>query len=145
MSNALALLKDNDPAHLGFPPQLPIEIALREEPVKDICEAYGIDRAKWSEIRTNPMFVNALSAAAEMLQREGMTFRTKARLQAEELLKTSWLLIHSSNDQVPPAVKADLIKHTIKFAGLDASIDQKNAGGGGGGFGNALQININLG
>ena len=143
MSTELAKL-DSDPAKLGFPPSLPIEIAMREMPVKEVCAAYGITRSEWDDIRVNPLFVRALEKANEMLQQEGMSFRAKARLQSEELLKTSWALIHSSNDQVPPNVKADLIKFTIKAAGLDASIEQKSQGGGGG-IGNALQININLG
>lgn len=143
MNQDLATL-DSDPAKLGFPPTLPIEIALREQSPKEICAAYGISLEEWRVIRESPIFVKALHKADEMLQVEGMSFRVKARLQSEELLKTSWALIHSSNDAVPPNVKADLIKFTIKAAGLDASVEQK-ALGGGGGQANTLQININLG
>jgi hypothetical protein len=46
-----------------------------------------------------------------------MTFRIKARMQAEGLLQTSWHLIH--NKDTPAAVKADLIKHTWKVAGVE--------------------------
>ena len=142
MSTELTKL-DTDPAKLGFPPTLPIEIALREQTPQEICDAYSITRAEWGVIRQNPLFITAVTQAHDMLQKEGMSFRVKARLQAEELLKTSWALIHSSNDIVPPNVKADLIKCTIKAAGLDASVEQKAQGGGG--QANALQININLG
>jgi hypothetical protein len=85
-------------------------------------------------------FIADLKAVVEELRKDGMSFKMKARLQAEELLKTSWRLIHSNNDDVPPNVKADLIKFTIRAAGLDGSKDQAAAGS----QSNALQININL-
>jgi hypothetical protein len=68
---------------------------------------------------------------------KGMTFRLKARAQAEELLGTSYLLIHDPS--VSPAVKADLIKSTVKWAGLEPKDNvQADAGGG-------VKITINLG
>ncbi len=59
------------------------------------------------------------------LQKDGAVFKLKARAQAEALLTTSWALIHRPLDEVPASVKADLIKFTIKAAGLDTSIEQK--------------------
>lgn len=130
-----------DPAHLGYPATLPIEVALRTAPIGDICKAYGLSKEDWDALRTNPLFVADVAARVEELKKDGMSFRLKARLQAEELLKTSWKLIHSSSDEVSPAVKADLLKFTIRAAGLDGSKDQAaNAGNA-----NNLQINIQLG
>ena len=67
-----------------------------------------------------------------------MTFKLKARAQAEELLTTSWTLIHSPD--VSPAVKADLIKSTVKWGGLEPKNDVVTEGAGGG-----VKITINLG
>jgi hypothetical protein len=66
-----------------------------------------------------------------------MTFKLKARAQAEELLTTSWLLIH--DPAVSPAVKADLIKSTVKWAGLEPKDNIQTEQGGG------VRIMINLG
>jgi len=106
-----------DPSLLGFPVMLPVELALAEDTPKNICDAYGIDRAAFARILQNPVFQKAYTDAQKMLQQEGMSYRMKARMQAEELLKTSWQLIHS--DLTPASVKADLIKHTAKVAGLE--------------------------
>ena len=130
-----------DPAELGWPPTLPIEVALRVAPNSKICEAYGISRTEWEDIRRQPGFVNAVAAARKELEKEGMSFKMKARLQAEELLKTSWRMIHAPDERVPPTVKADLLKFTVRAAGLDGSKDPAVAGGPQ----NALQINIHLG
>jgi hypothetical protein len=69
---------------------------------------------------------------------KGLTFKLKARAQAEELLTTSWLLIH--DPAVSPAVKADLIKSTVKWAGLEPKDTTVTDGGTGG-----VKITINLG
>lgn len=129
----------NNPADLGYPATLPIEVALRTAPIQRICEAYGLSKADWDVLRQHPQFIKDVATAHEELKKDGMSFRMKARLQSEELLKTSWRLIHASNDDVPPSVKADLIKFTIRAAGLEAD---KNTGQANT---NNLQININLG
>lgn len=140
MSKALAHLRPANPADLGFPPTLPVEIALRVAPIRQICEAYNISKDEFEALLCDPVFQKAVRDANEMVQKEGMSFKMKARLQAEELLGTSWKLIHSNNDEVPPNVKADLIKFTIRAAGLDGSKDQAAANSNITG----LQININL-
>ncbi len=144
--SALALVpyvSPDDPAEIGWPPLLPIEIALRVAPVPDICKAHGIDKATWDKLRVDPAFQQTLLSYVKMIRDEGgASFKLKARIQSEELLKTSWAIIHGVD--TPPAVKADLIKHTVRFAGLDASIEQKAAAMGGGGGSNNFQINIDL-
>lgn len=137
--NALTTLNPDDPADLGYPPTLPIEVAMRNASVADICAAYGLSKEDWDKLRADPVFVADVAEAVELLKKEGMSFKIKARLQAEELLKTSWKLIHAPADEVPPSVKADLIKFTVRAAGLEADnkASQNNQ--------NNLQININLG
>jgi len=134
-------LNPDDPAEIEvYPPQLPLEVAMRTASVKELCEAYNLTKEQWDALRLNPMFVRDVTYWADNLKKEGGTFKAKARLQAEELLKTSWQLIHSHNDDVAPNVKADLIKFTVRAAGLDGSKDQVNNTQQ-----NALSININLG
>lgn len=130
---------DKDPSELGYPPTLPIEIALKTAPLNDIREEYGFTKDEWLALRYDPNFINDLAAATEMLKVEGMSFKLKARLQAEELLKTSWRLIHAPKDEVPPQVRANLIQATMRWAGYD---NKDNAAGG---AGNQLNIQINLG
>jgi hypothetical protein len=134
---ATTKVKPWDPAELGFNPMLPIELAMRSAPVPEICAAYSITKEQLVALSQDPLFVQAFNGAREMLQKDGMSFRVKARMQAEELLKKSWALIHAV--ETPTPVKADLIKSTIRWAGYEPK------GDGPGGVGNAFQININLG
>ena len=136
-----ANLNPGNPAEIEtYPATLPMEVALKTAPIKDICEAYGLSEEDWGRLKMDPMFVAEVAALRESLKKEGMSFKMKAQLQADELLNTAWSLIHAHNDDVAPNVKADLIKFVIKAAGLDASKEQAQQGPA-----NALQININLG
>ena len=103
-----------DPAILGFPPSLPLEIAMRERPVAEICHVYGITRDAYEKFLADPVFIRALAGAREMLQKDGFSFKAKAKMQAEALLRTSWDMIH--NPHTPHQVRADLIKSTVAWA-----------------------------
>lgn len=59
-----------------------------------------------------------LADVTKELDKDGVTFKLKARLQAEAMLETSWALIHSP--ATPAAVKAGLIKDTVRWAGYDS-------------------------
>lgn len=126
-----------DPANIAWPPTLPVEIALKTAPMNDIREAYGYSSEEWARLKDDPAFLADLAAAVQMVKQEGMSFKLKARLQAEELLKTSWRLIHAPADEVPSSVKADLIKATARWAGYD---NKEQGGSSGPSF--AIQINL---
>jgi len=129
-----------NPAEIGtYPPTLPVEIALRTASLQDICAAYGITHDDWLQLKNDPVFVQDLAAAVELVKKDGMSFKLKAKLQSEELLKTSWRMIHSNNDDVPASVRADLIKFTVRAAGLADPTEKAGTNA------NNLQININLG
>jgi hypothetical protein len=129
----------NDPSRIGlYPPTLPIEVALQETSLKDLQAEYNFSDEEWAALPTNPQFIADIAAARDMLKKEGMTFKAKARLQADELLKRSWVLMHSSTDIVPPSVQADLIKATMRWAGYD----NKEAAPVGAGNGFNIQINL---
>lgn len=124
-----------NPAELGFPAMLPVELALAESPVREICADYKIDKEAFTKLCAQPAFVKAVRDAQDMLAKEGMGFRVKARMQAEALLKTSWDLIHAPHTN--SAVKADLIKQTWKVAGFEPKAEDRSPV-------MPLQINIQL-
>lgn len=123
-------INPTDPARLGYPPTLPVEIAMRTSGTRAVCESYGITEEEWELIRHDPTFLSDLQRAADMLKEEGMSFRVKAKLQSEELLKTSWRMIHNPN--TPPSVAADLIKSTARWAQYDVPPSQAVAPPGSG-------------
>ena len=137
MSNMI--VRPFNPSELGFPPTLPVEIALHTAPLDRIKAAYNFTDDEWDALPHNPLFIKALTDAVEALKKDGVSFKMKAGLQADALLKKSWDMIHAHHDIVPSNVKADLIKFTIRCAGLEP-----DKGGGVNGGGNNLSIVIDL-
>lgn len=128
------------PSHnLTWPMTLPVELALRTTSPNTLKHEYNYSDEDWENLRHNPVFIAELTQACEMVRKEGVPFRMKAGLQADPLLETTWKLIHSPNDEVSPAVKADLIKSVVRWAGLDVkAVDSA------GGVNASLNIQINL-
>jgi hypothetical protein len=108
------------------------------ESMASIRQTHGISGSDIIEFSRDPVFTKRVEHYRQEVREKGMTFRLKARAQAEELLTTSWVLIHDPSTS--PAVKADLIKSTVKWAGLESRPDEGSAGTGGG-----VKININFG
>jgi hypothetical protein len=107
------------------------------ESVQEIATRHHLSMDDMAEFSKEPLFLKKVENYREEVREKGLTFKMKARAQAEELLVTSWTLIHSPD--VSAAVKADLIKQTVKWGGLEPKTDV-DAGGGGG-----VRITINLG
>lgn len=126
-----------DPTELGFPPLLPLELALRIDKPEKICAVYGITRDQFAEIVKHPVFVKAYHEVAESLKVDGMSFKLKCKMISEDTLKTVYGMIQNPNISDP--VRADLMKAVTRWAGYDAKAND-TAGAGG-----QFNIQINLG
>jgi predicted RNA binding protein with dsRBD fold (UPF0201 family) len=120
--------------------RLAFDIALRLEgsceSLEDIAAKYRITPEDIKAYAKDKLFERRVDEYRKDIEDKGLTFRLKARSQAEELLKTSWAMIHSP--EISPAVRADLIKQTVKWGGLEVAADSEGPTGG-------VSITINLG
>ena len=107
------------------------------ETLQEVIARHKISGNDILTFNADPVFLKKVEHYRGEIQDKGLTFKLKARAQAEELLTTSWLLIH--DPAVSPAVKADLIKSTVKWGGLEPKDASVESGGGG------VKITINLG
>lgn len=128
-----------DPARATWPATLIVELALKTATPQELKEHYGFSDEEWQALRYNPTFIAELADMCETVRKEGVSFRKKAQLQAEEMLKTSWQLVHGPASEVPAAVKARLIETTFRIAGYD---DKGNGSGAGGGAQFNIQVNL---
>lgn len=128
--------------HTKWSDRLAFDVALTlegsGETLQEVMGRHSIDANDLITFKRDPVFLKKVEAYREEVREKGMTFRLKARAQAEELLTTSYLLIHDPG--VSPSVKADLIKSTVKWAGLEPKNDDNSEGSAGG-----VRITINLG
>jgi hypothetical protein len=134
---------DNLPLnHTKWNDRLAFDVALTlegsGETLQEIIGRHGITANDILAFNADPVFLKKVEHYRTEVREKGLTFKLKARAQAEELLTTSWMLIH--DPAVSPAVKADLIKSTVKWAGLepkDTAVTDTGTGG--------VKITINLG
>jgi hypothetical protein len=134
---------DNLPLHhTKWNDRLAFDVALTlegsGETLQEIMARHNLAANDILAFNADPVFLKKVEHYRTEVRDKGLTFKLKARAQAEELLTTSWLLIH--DPAVSPAVKADLIKSTVKWAGLEPKGDTVAEGSGGG-----VRITINLG
>lgn len=133
---------DNLPIkHTKWTNRLAFDVALMlensGESLGDVMARHSISSNDILKFKSDPVFLKKVNEYRDDVRDKGMTFRLKARAQAEELLTTSWLLIH--DPMVSPSVKADLIKSTVKWGGLEPRPETAVESSGG------VSITINLG
>lgn len=130
------------PVHTKWTDRFVFDLALlmegSGEKLDELLDRHEYDANDMLTFKGDAIFLQKLAAYREEVRTKGLTFRVKARAQAEELLKTSWILIH--DPVVSPAVKADLIKSVVRWAGLETPPKEEGVGGAGG-----VTITINLG
>lgn len=128
--------------HTKWSDRLAFDVALAlegsGESLDEIKQRHRVKANDLLVFNKDPVFLKKVDHYRGEIRSKGITFKLKARAQAEELLTTSWGLIHSPD--VSPAVKADLIKSTVKWAGLETRGDDEGGGAAGG-----VRININFG
>lgn len=128
--------------HTKWSDRLAFDVALAlegsGETLDEIKQRHHITASDLLVFNKDRVFLKKVEGYRDDIREKGITFKLKARAQAEELLTTSWGLIHSPD--VSPAVKADLIKSTVKWAGLEVKTDENTGGASGG-----VKININFG
>ena len=86
-------------------------------PVAELLTQLGVDEETFLQLAQNPLFKKQVNAYKKELEDNGVSFQLKAKIQAEEMLKRGWQLVHDSD--TPPAVAVKQIENTVRWAGLD--------------------------
>lgn len=108
-----------DPSNSApYPRGLALDLVLEVGTLKEILDSYGLEPERFKIIMQNPAFRREYDAHKESMEVEGWSFKKKAQAQAELYLNLMYRL--ASSDQTPAAVRADIMKSTVKWAGLDA-------------------------
>lgn len=107
-------------------------------PLQELLSQEGIDERELQRYLGDAVFQKRVKQLSTELRANGVSFQLKARLQAEELLKKQWMIVHDPD--TPPAVAVRAIENTVRWAGLDVA-QQGGALEGKAGF----SITINMG
>lgn len=98
----------------------------------------GLTDVEFGELLNDPLFIRKVRDFVKMLEADGVSFQLKARVQAEDLLATSYKL--AKHPDTPPMVAAKLIENTVRWAGWERKVSEAAPELGG-----KFSININLG
>lgn len=116
-------------AELTFDPRIAYELALGVNSAEKVFEKYGMDELEASMLVANPAFAATVKKYQEEVLASGVSFKLKAKIQAEDLLTHSYLI--ATDPEAPMAVRADLIKWTARVAGLEPKEDKSSGPAGG--------------
>lgn len=123
--------------NVAWDKRLLVDVAIGT-PEEAILDAYGITVYAYRAILDDIGFQRALAVLKKDLQKDGMSFRLKAQLQAEAMLEENWMLAHD-RENVPAETRRKAIADTVRWAGWSGDGVQGVAAGGG------FTINIDLG
>lgn len=121
----------------AIPPHAVLAIAEGSSSPSTVLDKLGFTPEQIDWVMQHPPFLLQIERYREDLQKNGYTFRAKAVWLAEEHLATANDMI--MDPQMPPPVRADLIKWVAKMAALEPKPDGK-----GGPLGAGVSIVINL-
>lgn len=93
------------------------ELALRLEPPEEVFARYQLTVEAAKELIASPPFNEMLVRIEAEVKEQGLTFRAKARIMAEDLLKDGYEMATDANTQ--QSVRADLIKWFTKVGDLE--------------------------
>lgn len=125
---------DKSATIVAWDPRLAFDIAMvGADKAMAVFERYALDQQSAIELLQNPVFQQQLKTYRAELEANGLTYRQKARILAEDLLPHGYDL--ATDVTVPASVRADMIQWMTKVADLEpAKASGKDIGVGGGAF-----------
>lgn len=121
--------KPESGSDMSFDPRLAYELALGLTKPHEVFEKYGLEQERAVELVRTPAFIATVRKYKQEIEEGGVSFRLKAKIQAEDLLTHSYLI--ATDPETPASVRADLIKWTARVADLEPR-DSKEKGAAGG-------------
>jgi UDP-N-acetyl-D-mannosaminuronate dehydrogenase len=101
----------------AWPATLVTDLALGLDPLDDILLRHNVPQHRWDVLASHPAFIRAVATQAKEFGESGLTFRAKARAQAEDYLQQIDQIVVDAT--VDPKARIDAIKSVVKWAGLE--------------------------
>lgn len=121
--------KPETAADMTFDPRIAYEIALGIDKPAGVFEKYGYSHERAAALVAVPVFIATIKKYQEEILAGGISFKLKAKIQAEDLLSHSYII--ATDPEAPMAVRADLIKWTARMADLEPKNDKSSGPAGG--------------
>jgi hypothetical protein len=110
---------------LDIPPQLVWECAAGLENPTDVAARFGFAGEKWERLQQWPPFIHAVQTQRAEFERNGMTFRLKAGLMAEEMMSQMFKQAIANDTSIMQ--KLSVFNSLVDVAGLKPDKKQEAA------------------
>lgn len=113
---SLSRINPQFPADLGFPPGLPVELAMGLNTPRNICEGYDVTREDFEALAENPIFKAQFNHFVEMRTEPDGMFRLQATLFSTKALDEQYKMM--INTEAPWAIRLKASENIIEYANL---------------------------
>lgn len=118
-------------------PNVIVELAMGMEAPLSVLARYGYNAEQAGTLLGNELIQRQIEAKRAELKSQGIVFKTKALMAAEDILEDVYVEAKAQDTPLPQ--KLDALKFFAKAAGVDQVAQTSGAAGGG------FNITINLG
>jgi hypothetical protein len=125
-----------EPGRLSVPSEMVAEIAAGLEDPTDIAFRYGIAGQAWTDLQKWTPFQNAVAAQKAEYEKNGFTFKVKARVLTEDVFENAYKIARSNDATL--LQKLEFVKLGAKLADMEPKPNTAVATGPG------FSITINL-
>lgn len=116
-------------------PRLTFDIALGDDAAEALQDRYNLTQEQLDAYYIIPAFRREVADHQKTIREEGITFRQKAKVQAEMYLENLDRIVNDV--EVSAATRLDAIKSVVKWADLEPKVDKAAQG-------NVPQFNIQI-
>ena len=104
------------------PSEMIYKLAVGLEEPDGVAHFYGIPEDKWARMKEWPPLIKAVLAERSKLDAEGVTFKYKMRLLAEDSIEHAYKIAKSSNTPLPQVL--EFAKLAAKLADMEPKQDR---------------------
>lgn len=112
-----------------WPSRLPFDVALGVEDSDEICLRHDIDPDTLIALLAHPLFQKQVDQHKQDILANGLSFKTKARIQAETYLSELDDII--ADKTIGAGLRLQAIQSVVKYAGLEPKNGDGNGNTGG--------------
>lgn len=113
---------------VSWPARLPFDFAMGED-ANTLLERYDLQPSQLHSLVFTPAFMKEVDKHRQEILDNGVSFRLKAKIQAEEYLQEIDNLINDADTS--PAVRLDAIKSVVKWSGYEPTTQNQSQASGG--------------
>lgn len=110
---------------VSWSPRIAFEVAMGESDT-DILVRHNLTAEEYQRIVSHPAFRKEVSTYIQDIRDNGVSFKAKARIQAEEYLEVVDTIVN--NPELGASTRMDAIKSVVKWAGLETQPVAQGAG-----------------